>query len=53
MANPSPSQDVMEELHVLWSTAGLRCDGETVALTAATQPSIEALVQGAIPRPLH
>src|SRR5262245_56975490 len=37
------------ELHVLWLTAGLSCDGDTVAITAATQPSLEDVVLGAIP----
>ena len=37
------------EIHVLWITAGLGCDGDTVSITAATQPSIEDLVLGAIP----
>jgi hydrogenase small subunit len=32
------------ELDVLWITAGLSCDGDTVSMTAATQPSIEDLV---------
>jgi hydrogenase small subunit len=30
-------------------TAGLGCDGDSVSITAATQPSIEDLVLGAIP----
>jgi Ni,Fe-hydrogenase I small subunit len=37
----------MEEIEVLWLTAGLGCDGESVAIAAATQPSIEDLVPGA------
>jgi hydrogenase small subunit len=37
------------ELHVLWITAGLSCDGDTVSITAATQPSIEDVLLGAIP----
>jgi hydrogenase small subunit len=37
------------EIDVLWITAGLGCDGDTIAMTAATQPSIEELVQGAMP----
>src|SRR5579864_8435135 len=37
------------EIAVLWITAGLSCDGDTVAMTAATQPSLEDLVRGAIP----
>ncbi len=39
----------IEELHVLWITAGLGCDGDTVSITAATQPSLEDLVLGLIP----
>ena len=39
----------IEEIDVLWITAGLGCDGDTIAITAATQPSIEDLVLGAIP----
>ena len=38
-----------EEIHVLWLTAGLGCDGDTIAITAATQPSIEDIVMGVIP----
>jgi hypothetical protein len=36
-------------VNVLWITQGLGCDGDTVAITAATQPSIEDLVLGALP----
>src|SRR6202051_5340126 len=37
------------EVHVLWITAGLGCDGDSVSITAAMQPSIEDVVMGAIP----
>ncbi|MBI3822883.1 MAG: hydrogenase expression protein HypE [Planctomycetes bacterium] len=37
------------ELDILWLTAGLSCDGDTVSITAATQPSIEDVLLGAIP----
>src|SRR5687767_16004962 len=37
------------EIDILWITAGLGCDGDTIAMTAATQPSIEDIVLGAIP----
>src|ERR1700756_957017 len=37
------------ELHILWITAGLGCDGDSVSITAATQPSIEDVLRGAIP----
>ena len=36
-------------IDVLWITAGLGCDGDTIAMTAATQPSIEDVVLGGIP----
>ncbi len=39
----------VEEVHILWITAGLSCDGDTVSITAATQPSIEDVLLGAIP----
>ncbi len=39
----------IKEITVLWLSAGLGCDGESVAITGATQPSIEDLVMGAIP----
>ena len=41
-----PALDVLD---VIWLTAGLSCDGDTIAVTAATQPSIEDLVLGALP----
>ncbi len=34
---------------MLWITAGLSCDGDSVSVTAAMQPSIEDIVLGAIP----
>jgi hydrogenase small subunit len=39
----------VKEIHILWITAGLSCDGDSVAVTAATQPSIEDVILGAIP----
>jgi hydrogenase small subunit len=37
------------EVHVLWITAGLSCDGDSVSVTAATQPALEDLLLGMIP----
>jgi len=37
------------EIDILWLTAGLGCDGETIAVTAAMQPSIEEIVMGGMP----
>jgi hydrogenase small subunit len=39
----------VKEIHVVWMTTGLGCDGDSVSITAATQPSIEDLVMGNIP----
>ena len=39
----------IETVRILWINAGLSCDGESVAITAATQPSIEDILLGAIP----
>ncbi len=39
----------IQEIDVLWITAGLGCDGDTIAMTGATQPSIEDIVRGGIP----
>jgi len=39
----------VKEIHILWLTAGLSCDGDTVSITAAKLPSIEDVVMGAIP----
>jgi hydrogenase small subunit len=43
------AESTIQEMHILWITAGLGCDGDTIAITAATQPSIEDVVLGAIP----
>ena len=37
------------EVHVIWMTTGLGCDGDSVSITAATVPSIEDVVMGNIP----
>jgi hydrogenase small subunit len=43
----APTEDPV--IHILWINAGLSCDGDSVALTAATQPSIEEIALGALP----
>ena len=47
--NVAPVGHDEKVLHILWMNGGLSCDGESVALTAATQPSLEDLVLGALP----
>ncbi|MEA5367251.1 hydrogenase expression protein HypE [Amycolatopsis sp., V23-08] len=47
-----PSAEPVNEpptVHILWMNGGLSCDGESVALTAASQPSIEEIVLGGLP----
>jgi len=47
---PDPSGNAtLSEVDILWLTAGLGCDGDTIAMTGATQPSIEDIVTGALP----
>ena len=38
-----------KDVHILWTPDRLSCDGDTVSTTAATQPSIEDIIMGAIP----
>jgi hydrogenase small subunit len=53
MSSPefTPRQAETEQLtvHVIWMTSGLGCDGDTVAMTAATQPSLEDLLNRTLP----
>jgi hydrogenase small subunit len=46
-----PNQRASEGVtaHVIWMTTGLSCDGDSVAMTSATNPSLEDIVQGIIP----
>jgi hydrogenase small subunit len=37
------------EVHILWITAGMSCDGDSVSVTAAEQPGIEDVLLGAVP----
>jgi hydrogenase small subunit len=39
----------VDEVHILWTSEGMSCDGDTVSITAATQPSLEDVVMGTIP----
>ena len=45
----SQAPQAISEIDVLWVTAGLGCDGDTIAMTAAMQPSIEDIVLGSMP----
>jgi hydrogenase small subunit len=39
----------VSEVHILWISEGMSCDGDSVSITAATQPSLEDVVLGLIP----
>jgi hydrogenase small subunit len=41
--------DEQQVFHVLWMSSGLGCDGDTLAMTSATSPSLEDLLRQAIP----
>jgi hydrogenase small subunit len=47
--SPRQKQTEQHVVHVLWMTSGLGCDGDTVAMTAATSPSLEDLLGRTIP----
>jgi hypothetical protein len=51
MTSNYPHRDTppFAEMDVLWITAGLGCDGDTISITAATQPSLEDILLGGIP----
>lgn len=49
MTPPEPGDGAPPAVHVLWVSGGLGCDGESVAMTGATNPSIEDLLLGSIP----
>src|SRR6476661_6139207 len=46
-----PKQNETEAItaHVIWMTTGLSCDGDSVGMTSATNPSLEDIVTQAIP----
>ncbi|MEO8217483.1 MAG: hydrogenase expression protein HypE [Acidobacteriota bacterium] len=39
----------VSDVHIVWLTGGLSCDGDSVSVTAAEQPSIEDIILGGIP----
>jgi hydrogenase small subunit len=39
----------IEEIDILWISAGLSCDGDTIAMTGASLPAIEDVLAGNIP----
>jgi hydrogenase small subunit len=45
----TPARPDKRPISVLWLTSGLGCDGDSVAMTSATSPSIEDLLRGCLP----
>jgi hydrogenase small subunit len=39
----------VEEVHILWISEGMSCDGDTISVTAGTLPSLEDVLLGNIP----
>src|SRR3984885_14120890 len=48
-SSSSAKSSAITDVHIVWITAGLGCDGDSVSITAAEQPSIEDVLLGAIP----
>ena len=46
---PDERASGVDEVHILWISEGMSCDGDSVSITAAGQPSIEDVLLGAIP----
>jgi hydrogenase small subunit len=45
----SPENGGAGDVHILWISEGMSCDGDSVSITAAMQPSLEDVVLGLIP----
>ena len=41
--------EAIKEIDILWINAGLSCDGDTISITGATQPSLEDVLLGVVP----
>jgi hydrogenase small subunit len=46
---PAPSSGGVNEVNILWTSEGMSCDGDTVSITAAMQPSLEDVLLGTLP----
>jgi hydrogenase small subunit len=47
--SPSHAHAERQLINVLWLTSGLGCDGDSVAMTSATNPTLEDLLYGILP----
>ena len=43
------TETAIDEIHILWTSEGMSCDGDTVSMTASSLPSIEDVVLGLVP----
>ena len=46
---PDQKETEAVEAHVMWMTTGLSCDGDSVAMTSAVNPSLEDIILQTIP----
>jgi hydrogenase small subunit len=46
---PRPAASGVDEVHILWTSEGMSCDGDSISITAAMQPSLEDVVLGLLP----
>ena len=46
---PDQAKTEAVEAHVIWMTTGLSCDGDSVAMTSAVNPSLEDIITQSIP----
>src|SRR5919205_970387 len=44
-----PMMPGFDEIHILWTSEGMSCDGDTISITNASLPSLEDVVMGSIP----
>ncbi|WP_067456184.1 hydrogenase expression protein HypE [Actinomadura macra] len=49
MVSVAETTQGVDEVHILWTSEGMSCDGDTISVTAASLPSIEDVVLGAVP----
>ncbi|MFO7251079.1 MAG: hydrogenase expression protein HypE [Actinomycetes bacterium] len=43
------TESPVKEVHILWTSEGMSCDGDTVSVTAAGLPSLEDVLLGLVP----
>jgi hydrogenase small subunit len=48
-AHRKANRKATPEVHILWISEGMSCDGDTVSVTAADQPALEDVLLGLVP----